>query len=417
MLNHATRPDDQTFPRLAEALDPVRAAEAFRAALEQQGIALGAIACTIERCRIKPGRKALIGLRLSGCTADGAPFDQAAMLTLYPGGEAVQLPLIAAEVDGVPSRLGPPTLAVPELAGKAWLFPNDRKVRHIARLLGRAGGTCEVLHYVPEQGCTVRHIDRQGSVLIGKCRADQRGAVAASLSAERFVLNGALRLARVTEHDVARGIVWQQAVPGEPLSPQAVLRDPALWAGRIGPAIAAFHALTPPPGLKPLTFASAGLTIAGRIARTAAAMPDFAVPLTRLGAALEQCRPQECAAVLTHGDLHPGNLLWDGQSLALIDLDTAALAPPVFDHATLTAGLIHKAIELGEEEPSIDAMVGALRAAFRREMADERAFDWALAASLLGERLYRCATRRKTLSAEHRQRLIMFAERRIACHA
>ena len=283
MLKEDPRPDNQSFPRLAEALDPMLAAAAFRAALEQHGIALGTLACTIERCRIKPGRKALIGLRLTGCTADGAPFDQAAMLTLYPGGEAALLPQIAPEVEGIPSRLGPPTLAVPGLAGMAWLFPNDRKVRHIADLLSRPGGTCEVLHYVPEQGCTVRHTDGQGRVLIGKCRADQRGAVATSLSGDRFVLDSALRLARVIEHDAARGIVWQQAVAGHPLSPVAVLRDPALWAGRIGPAIAAFHALPPPPGLKQLTFASAGRTVAGRIARAAAAMPEHAAQLGVLG--------------------------------------------------------------------------------------------------------------------------------------
>ena len=130
-------------------------------------------------------------------------------------------------------------------------------------------------------------------------------------------------------------------------------------------------------------------------------MPEYAVPLLSMAARLEQHANFAPVLALSHGDLHPANLLWDGASFALIDLDTCALASPARDHASLTAALAAKATGLGFAP---DAMIGAMASA---SGVPSRAFHWFLAASLLGERLYRSATRLKNAN---RAALIALAE-------
>jgi Ser/Thr protein kinase RdoA (MazF antagonist) len=121
--------------------------------------------------------------------------------------------------------------------------------------------------------------------------------------------------------------------------------------------------------------------------------------------------------VLSHCDLHPGNLLWDGERFAVIDLDTAALAPAALDYGTLTAALIHKAIEANARDTVIRTMVTALRSAAVREIGHGDLFDWFTAASLISERLYRCSTRLKSPRFAVRERLVALAENLMLYHA
>ncbi len=408
---------DPAFPTLAAALDPQRAATAFASALAASGHATRQLVCKIERSRIKRGRKALIGYRLTGQDWRGAAIDQRAMLALFPQGDADLLPDMSGGHELVMSEAGPGTLLIPELRAQAWMFPNDRKVHGIARMLAEREGELDIIHYVPEQGCTVRLVEPEGRVLFGKCRADNRGAVAARFGAEAIAASGSLRLAGIVSFDPVNRILWQESLAGEPLDAAAVLLDPQIWSARIVTALKELHDLPPPEGLKRLTFNSAADTIARRIERTGTALPELAERLRAVTSALARSLPDETAPALTHGDLHPGNLLWDGALFGLIDLDTAALAPRAFDYGTLTAALVHKAIERDANDPAIDTLIKALRGAASRDQVEPADFDWALAASLLGERLYRCTTRLKSPSNAVRTRLIEQAERRMICHA
>jgi hypothetical protein len=104
--------------------------------------------------------------------------------------------------------------------------------------------------------------------------------------------------------------------------------------------------------------------------------------------------------------LHPGNLLWDGSSFALIDLDTAALAPPARDYGSLLASLIHAGVVVGTPDR---ILIGAVKA-FTASAQDVHHIGWYVAASLIGERLYRCGTRLKSPSLDVRSRLIALAQ-------
>ena len=395
-IDHAA----EGFATLDRALDPQFAGQAFARSLAQAGFAARSLEAQVERVRLKPGRKALIGYRLRGSDAAGNPFDQHLMLTLWPGGDPALLPDMGIAAAATPV-FGPPRVTVTELSGEAWLFPNDRKIAGIAHLLEQAqamGTDVEVIHYVPEQGCTLRVIG-DGGTFYGKVRADDRGVTAtrvAGLAAGRDV-----RLAQVIHCDTARRIQWQQAVAGAPLDIRAVLADPAIWAGRISATLGAFHAMPAPSGLPVIEPATLAKAVTRRLAKVADAMPEYAAQLGSMAARLEQHANFAPVLALSHGDLHPANLLWDGASFALIDLDTCALASPARDHASLTAALAAKATGLGLAP---DAMIGAMADA---SGVQSRAFHWFLAASLLGERLYRSATRLKNAN---RAALIALAE-------
>jgi aminoglycoside phosphotransferase len=417
MIMQPIIPADPLFPKLALALDSDRAAVAFVAALAENGYQTQGLSCEIERSRLKAGRKVLIGYRLRGRDIAGNVFDQRVMVALFPGGDVSALLDVSDGAKLTKPTFGPPTLRLEQLGGQAWFFPNDRKVHHIVDLLDSEHGKAEVVHYVPEQGCTVR-IPRTGApALYGKCRADDRGAVAARVYASAQGLAKAIRFAPVTRYDPALRVLWQEEISRLEVDPADILARPHHWAARIANGVRDLHSLPAPDGLSPLTIASLSTNAALRALRTANAMPQLAQRISAVQAIIEATRPAETALVLSHCDLHPGNLLWDGERFALIDLDTAALAPAALDYGTLTAALIHKAIEANARDTVIWTMVAALRSAAVHEIGDEASFDWFTAASLIGERLYRCSTRLKSPRLAVRERLVTMAEAVAVRHA
>jgi hypothetical protein len=416
MLMLTKTPQDPVFPFLAQALDRDALARTFDSALCVSGFATKGLTCAIERSRIKRGRKAIIGVCLRGWTVAGRPFVQHSMIALFPEGDATALPDMSNGACCVSPNFGPATLNLPNLAGRAWFFPNDRKVHHIAQLLSDMPGEVDLVHYVPEQGCTVRVVQADGRQLYGKCRADDRGLVAAKVHAAASRAEG-VRLAPVLSYDRAHRILWQEAVAGQPLNPADVCARPHYWASRIAGALKAFHGIKPPKTLKHLTYASIGTAVQRRLDRMTDDLPDFALRLTKVAEQLRVQLPVSKALVLAHGDMHAGNLLWDGDSFALIDLDTAALAPCAVDHGTLAATMVHKAIEADIRDVSIVVMLDRLRKAAHDEIGDDNAFDWCVAASLLGERLYRCTTRLKSPRLMVRERLLAQAEQLVMRNA
>ena len=419
MMHMPTLPDP-AFAGLEAALDPAWAASAFVAMLDAHGFPTRALECRVERVRLKPGTKALIGYRLRGTDCVGQPIDQRVMLSLFPHGSAARLADIPHETPVAQPTFGPPTARLLTLGGQAWFFPNDRKMHHIDALLRdlpptiRAAGDVvdhEVVHYVPEQGCTIRVTVDSGACFYGKCRADDRGANAWAVHRAAIALPG-LRLAPAIAHDSVRHIFWQGAVDGLALDPVDVRVRPHYWAPRVCDAIAAFAVLPQPPTLKQLTIDRIAQTVIARALRSAQIMPSLGARLDALAARLGATCPAATDPVLLHCDLHAGNLLWDGDSFALIDLDTAAIGPRGVDHGSLVAALIHKAVEAQSSDVAIDRLVDA----FRRASGVGVDFDWFVAAGIVAERLYRCGTRLKTPSAGTRERLLAYAEHLVARH-
>ncbi|WP_136192797.1 serine kinase [Actinomyces procaprae] len=81
------------------------------------------------------------------------------------------------------------------------------------------------------------------------------------------------------------------------------------------------------------------------------------------------CEPGDPPAA-SHRDLHDGQLLWDGTTLSLLDLDTAALAEPGLDLGNLAAHLDLARIQ-GRFGAAGHAQVGSILEDLGRELADE----------------------------------------------
>jgi hypothetical protein len=94
--------------------------------------------------------------------------------------------------------------------------------------------------------------------------------------------------------------------------------------------------------------------------------PAWAVPLGRKIVDAAETFAKDGRLVLSHGDLHPANILWDGTRAWLVDWERAGAAHPYLDVATVSnflslpaeAGL--RLLEMQENTP----MVGENRSAF-----------------------------------------------------
>jgi aminoglycoside phosphotransferase (APT) family kinase protein len=107
------------------------------------------------------------------------------------------------------------------------------------------------------------------------------------------------------------------------------------------------------------------------------ARPGFPAWASGIGATLDEIAAVLAAdprRVVSHNDLNPGNVLWDGARAWLIDWDAAGLNHPFYDLATLaTFLLLDDAAALGllaaQERGALDAHAPVTFAALRRLVA------------------------------------------------
>lgn len=133
---------------------------------------------------------------------------------------------------------------------------------------------------------------------------------------------------------------WQLSlfIPGTPLPRPGYLEDASL-GDSLGVWLGAFRraadAITPQPGhLADLRELSLPDYISSLLARLSQVRPDVharaCLPLPALAGFLEAC--PELPRVLSHGDIHPLNVIWDARGLrAVIDWEFAGMLPAVYD--------------------------------------------------------------------------------------
>jgi aminoglycoside phosphotransferase (APT) family kinase protein len=188
-----------------------------------------------------------------------------------------------------------------------------------------------------------------------------------------------LLLRRVAEHGIAPPIVHadeearafvQERASGLPL--HLALADPS----QRGPAMAgvvmqvrALHALDPG-GMEsrdPIAFVRA----IWEVQRLRPGFPGWA---EGVGAALDTIEPvlaRDRRTVVSHNDLNPGNILWDGERAWLIDWNAAGLTHPYYDLAALATFLsldsdtAHGLLAL-QEQTMLDDAARTTFAALRR---------------------------------------------------
>jgi Ser/Thr protein kinase RdoA (MazF antagonist) len=170
--------------------------------------------------------------------------------------------------------------------------------------------------------------------------------------------------------------------------------DPGALPGalhRLGEGIAAVHDTAPPPGTPRF-----GRLDLARVARSAdlvaLARPDVADRLRRLAGRLRDGPPAGERAVLLHGDCHPKNALFDGDALALIDLDQSGTGPAAADIGSLLARLRRdEATGTAGSETLVAAFLAGYAAV--RPLPSDGSLRWHSAAALVAEQAMRAVNR------------------------
>ena len=205
----------------------------------------------------------------------------------------------------------------------------------------------------------------------------------------------AVRLAGGADCGVGGAFLLMDRAPGTPpldgLDGAAAFRRLPSLARRLpdllGQVTAELHALDPTPVRSALD--AAGVSAPSDPSAFLVALTESADRLGRADLAqaaswLAGHAPTSRPAVIAHGDLHPFNLLVDGERWTLLDWTTALVADPAYDLAFTTLMLRHPPLAAPALVRPVIAAAGAtlargFAAAYRRSggtPSDQRTLDW-----------------------------------------
>jgi Ser/Thr protein kinase RdoA (MazF antagonist) len=373
-------PVDPDFPQLEIASDPTRMLEVFRAHLEPvAGHAYHVDACVPVRFRCRQSTTRCVlqySLRVVDRTTERA-FDQWVTGVVYTRrGEAERL---WRELETThPRRSIPdrwltfePLAYVPELEMLVQVFPYDRQLRSLGRVLAGEGrefapllqtlvgagdwcpgaGHLELLRYRTEIGAALRYTLELRDVRSGRTETRRcyvkvgrpgRGAATfqlmESLSAASGGATSAYGLVRPLAHlDALDALVVEEA-PGTALLELLRGRDDATRAVRAAArALAAFNRDGRPCG--PRDSLAEQIHDIERVASLLAwACPDVSGDVRAIAATIV-ADLTDAPPALIHGDAKADHLFLAGDRVTLIDFDRVAVGDPVRDPARLCAYL------------------------------------------------------------------------------
>jgi len=439
-------PQDRALPHLARALDVHAMAEVFADELRAHGGQLES--CSIERVKYRPNRNCTLSylLRLRHGPA-GPVLEQRVAARLCSGGDSVRRIARASAAPLHPSLAGPALRLLPALDMLTWWWPNDAKLGaphvladtatlrervlpELVAILSDGRGSfvdhrMEIVQYVPEQRLTAR-VDlcwqaggsRFEQRVYAKAGHEPEGGTAhdilRTLQASPAWQAGRLRTPRALLWQAPLGLRWQQGLPG-----RALLDLPAAEAARmvtpLGAQLAALHSTSVAAAAGDLTRAN----LCRRLLQVAEVLGD-ALPASRsaLRRAVEHLtdglRWLDGAALVTlHGDLHPRNVLVDGDQLALIDLDDVHRGPALLELGAWMAEGMYRATLVGaaptRDQSAWQALLEGYVGAGGTRPAPQ-ALAWACAWNLLSQRAWRCVVNLKPGRFAIAPRLIALAE-------
>lgn len=423
-------PHDPALPQLAVALDPQAMAQVFGAALSGMQVRT----CQVDRIKYRPGRNCTVSYVLAlHDERRERDFEQRVAARFCTGGDAARRHVKAAGRATVASAAGPAVQHLAALDMLAHWLPNDAKLDALRVLHDDAGLRIHCLdevvaalssgrgrlidhrttlvQYVPETRVCARvelHLQHEprASVttrtLYAKADVERRGAVThtvmQALYASPAQARGRLRTPRPVLWQEAAGLQWQFAVPGLALLDVDPQVGPAASA-RVGQQLAALHAIPVPASRT--TAVQALHQQPRQVAELLGQVePAWKPLLTRLAGRLEAgggALVRE-AAVTLHGDLHPRNVLVDGEKQAFVDLDSVRRGPAVIELGAWVADGLYRAVLDGiatrQAAPSWRAFLQSYAGASGRAV-DASLLAWSTAYNLLCQRAYRCVANLK----------------------
>lgn len=416
----------RALPQLAVALDPQSMTQRLSERLwaSPRSARRDTVAdCTITHVRHRVlKQRCVIGYRLQLTHAEpGSPREIHLAARMYAPGTSSAAFARATLQPQAPAPWTPPLFRLADLDMIVWAFPNDHKLTGLRTLGGLDGvrellprlasqlgehahqSAIELVHYVPEHGCTVRITsvaatvyakfyaagasERAHDVLTRLWHSDERRA-------------GTLRMPEPLLHLPESDLIVCRAIPGQTLLERCARNEAGVGTWRdAASAIAALHR-TPLPKFAPLTLASVEARL-DQVASVAAELaPASASAIVRLA---ERLRAHSSIVdfaehVTLHGDLHPQNILIDDARAALLDFDAVTAGPAVMDLGSFHAALLYQSLLNDNDPEPMQAAMTQFASAYRQCAAahiDPLALRWSTAFALLAERAYRCMVRMK----------------------
>jgi thiamine kinase-like enzyme len=408
-----TLPFDPVLPTLAQLLDAPSMAAGFALPLRGQGLHVEG--CEVERIKYRPRRNASISYRLALRDAgDGERLERRVAARLREGG-VLQLAWWPHD-----RKLDAPRMLDDGAALSARWLPE------VIEALDGPGAQLrsqrvDVVQYVPEQRLTARvalRWQRDGALrsatVYAKASREPDGATAhgilAALQATPAWRAGRLRTPAALLWQPQAQLHWQSAAPGIALLDHA---QAARFAAPLGEQLAALHHA-------PVELARRldGRALRARLAEVgqtlALVLPASQGELRRAVDALERglrwLDGQPDATL--HGDLHPRNVLVNGETLTLIDLDGARRAPALLELGSWCADGVYRAVLAGGPAQRDASAWAALLQGYARgggSVPAAPALAWATAWQLLTQRAWRCVVNLKPGRFEIAPRLIALA--------
>jgi hypothetical protein len=337
-------PADARLPGLLELLDRESAGCVLG---RSRGHDVGDVRVTAVR--YKPGRRLVVQYELDGpgdARTAAASLDAKADLRRLAAPPGVTFDdEAAALVQWWPSDPALPALALPP--------------RELAEAVAVDASSCERLGYKPLARATLR-LDEHVVKLYGSEEKWRRAAHALR------------RVARTQlEHTVpkVRATVQRFVEGSAPAGPEV--------AESAGALLHELHG-SDPEGL-PRVDAAARLEDAVKVATLVATIvPALAARVETLKASLARSRPVQGRRVTAHGDFDPGQLVANGQTLTLVDLDDLCGAPAADDLARYAAHAVRG------EPGDADAVANVVSSLLAGYGAQPDGLDWYLVAAVLG---------------------------------
>lgn len=426
-------PTDPLLRHLSLALDPQRMLDIFKDRIcnsnteSKTGFQL--IDCRIERIKYKPRKNCLVFYRLMLENQAGRKHEQILSGRVYePGGSASRF-FKAQKEDLVDTEIIDPLLHFPDLDMVLWAFPNERKMRGlpylndpdflqreiIPELMADRWGpgwkllemTHTLVHYKPEDSCTVCVNSLLGNIEIGETRSwilygktfyDDQGKdiqnIMSELWSSSYSSQVGIKMARPLGFLSEYNMVWQEGIPGTPLFLENQ-NDPKFLRAleQSAKTIAKLH------NTRIICHRTKGTT---EVVETLKEMeiligtscPSIHPTLSRVVDWLVNEAPdlEEDRMVTLHGDLHLKNLLVDDDKIYLIDLDAMSLGTPFLDLGSFCAGIITLSMVKGDSWEIAEKKYSAFIDRYRIEAGwpvTEKELKWHIIAALIHERAFR----------------------------
>ena len=278
-----------------------------------------------------------------------------------------------AQAGAVPVGPLPAVLHAHELDAVFWTFPNDRKLAtlplltsgspELAGLLGRPCHGLSVVAYAAERSASACCLDGEGNAL---AYVKVHAGDGAEHERRQLAAAGSL-VPRVLATSAEHGALVLEPVPGARLDS---LRGAELVHGLrgLGAALARLHTATPVPD-EPFTRLHPE-RLGKAVAVIARARPDAGRAAALVLASLLSPRDHaDEPAVCVHGDANLRNAIFDGERVALLDLEHAAAGPAAADLGQLLAALrtdrVLGRITTSEETALADALLDGYAAVTR----------------------------------------------------